>query len=151
MFGFKKERMENGYTSVGEIEKVIVDGLFLPRYCPISETFGAMEGIDTAKLIRYGKKMSSIVTLKRMGYLLSLYGIDVYDELRDRLNNRYDLLNPSLPPSGEKDRKWRLKVNEAIKTEEVIPIYKDVPPYLLVVMNLSEIMAEKIRAIYTRD
>lgn len=102
MFGFKKERMENGYTSVGGIEKVIVDGLFLPRYCPISETFGAMEGIDTAKLIRYGKKMSSIVTLKRMGYLLSLYGIDVYDELRDWLNNRYDLLNPSLPPSGEK-------------------------------------------------
>ncbi|MFP4559656.1 MAG: hypothetical protein ACLFO6_09215, partial [Archaeoglobaceae archaeon] len=62
----------------------------------------AMERVDTAKLIRYGKKMSSIVTLKRMGYLLSLYGIDVYDELRDWLNNRYDLLNPSLPPSGEK-------------------------------------------------
>ncbi len=38
-----------------------------------------------------------------------------------------------------------------VKTEEVIPLYKDVPPYLLVVMNLSEIMAEKIRAIYTRD
>lgn len=114
MFGFKKERIWNGYTSVGEIEKVIVDGLFLPKYCPISETFAAMEGADTDKLIRYGKKMDSIVTLKRLGYLLSLYGIDVYHKLRGRINNRYNLLNPSLPPSGEKDRTWRLKVNEVL-------------------------------------
>lgn len=38
-----------------------------------------------------------------------------------------------------------------VKIEEVIPIYKDIPPYLLVMINLAEIMAEKIRAIYTRD
>jgi len=33
----------------------------------------------------------------------------------------------------------------------VVPIYKDLPPYLLPIMNPSEIMAEKIRAILTRE
>jgi predicted nucleotidyltransferase component of viral defense system len=34
---------------------------------------------------------------------------------------------------------------------EIIPIYKDIPPYFVVTMDTSEIMAEKIKAIYTRD
>jgi len=34
---------------------------------------------------------------------------------------------------------------------EVVPIYRDLPPYIASVMNPSEIMAEKIRAIMTRD
>ena len=34
---------------------------------------------------------------------------------------------------------------------EVVPIYRDLPPYIAFVMNPSEIMAEKIRAIMTRD
>ncbi len=33
----------------------------------------------------------------------------------------------------------------------VVPIYKDLPPYLLPTMNPSEIMAEKIRALFTRE
>lgn len=37
------------------------------------------------------------------------------------------------------------------KLNNIIPIYKDLSPYLLVTMNPSEIMSEKIRAILTRD
>ncbi|MEA2071597.1 MAG: nucleotidyl transferase AbiEii/AbiGii toxin family protein [Asgard group archaeon] len=33
----------------------------------------------------------------------------------------------------------------------VVPIYKDLPPYLLPTMNPSEIMAEKIMALFTRE
>ena len=33
----------------------------------------------------------------------------------------------------------------------VVPIYKDLPPYLLPMMDPSEIVAEKIRALFTRE
>ena len=45
----------------------------------------------------------------------------------------------------------REKVMLPFKTNTVIPIYKDLPPYLATVMDPSEIMAEKIRAILTRN
>jgi hypothetical protein len=35
--------------------------------------------------------------------------------------------------------------------DSVMPIYKDLPPYLLPTMNSSEIMAEKIRALFIRE
>jgi predicted nucleotidyltransferase component of viral defense system len=37
------------------------------------------------------------------------------------------------------------------KINTITPIYKDLPPYTIPVMNPEEIMAEKIRAILTRD
>ena len=37
------------------------------------------------------------------------------------------------------------------KINTITPIYKDLPPYSVTVMDPSEIMAEKIRAILTRN
>jgi predicted transcriptional regulator of viral defense system len=115
MFGYRKERYyENKFIIVGEPEKIIVDSLFLPEYCPIDETFNAlMEGeFDAEKLLEYGIRMESIVVLKRLGYLLELKGIDVHEKLRGRLNQRYDLLNPLLQKEGIRDKKWKLVINE---------------------------------------
>jgi predicted transcriptional regulator of viral defense system len=86
----------------------------MPKYCPISETMNAFDGIDTKKILNYALKMDSIVTLKRLGYLLELNGIDAYEKIKKRINKRYDLLNPLLPPTGENDRKWMLKLNEVL-------------------------------------
>lgn len=36
------------------------------------------------------------------------------------------------------------------ETREIVPIYPDIKPYLLIIMRLEEILAEKIRAIYYR-
>jgi predicted transcriptional regulator of viral defense system len=74
----------------------------------------AFDDIDIEKLLDYALKMDSIVTLKRVGYLLELNGIDVYEKIKKRINKRYDLLNPLLPPTGENDRKWMLKLNEVL-------------------------------------
>ncbi len=61
--------------------------------------------------------------------------------------------------SGQEKSKTYIKL-EISKREKVLlspelnnitPIYKDLSPYLLVTMNPSEIMSEKIRAILTRD
>lgn len=114
IFGYRREKIGNGYVFIGEIEKVIVDSLFMPEYCPISETMDAFDGIDTEKILNYALKMDSIVTLKRLGYLLELNGIDAYEKIKSHINERYDLLNPLLPPAGKNNQKWRIKVNEVL-------------------------------------
>ncbi len=115
-FGYTREKFQGKFIFMAEKEKLIVDSLFLPQYCPIDETFKALEdkelNIDT--LIEYGLKMDSIVTLKRLGCLLELTGIDVYDRLRYKLNRKYDLLNPFLAKKGDKNNKWKLILNEVL-------------------------------------
>ncbi len=115
-FGYTREKFQGKFIFVAEKEKLIIDSLLLPQYCPIDETFRAVEdkelNIDT--LIEYGLMMDSIVTLKRLGYLLELTGIDVYDRLKNKLYRKYDLLNPFLAKKGDKNSKWRLILNEVI-------------------------------------
>ena len=45
----------------------------------------------------------------------------------------------------------REKVELPININTITPIYEDLPPYTAPVMAIPEIMAEKIRAIFTRD
>jgi len=45
----------------------------------------------------------------------------------------------------------REKVELPVNINTITPIYEDLPPYTIPVMALSEIMAEKIRAIFTRN
>jgi len=111
LFGYVREKNR---AFVGEIEKVVVDSLFMVEHCPLSETLNAMKGISTKKALDYALRMDSIVTLKRLGYLLELNGIDAHDRIREHINRRYDLLNPLLPPVGENNRKWMLKLNEVL-------------------------------------
>lgn len=115
-FGYTREIFQGKFIFVAEKEKLIVDSLFLQRYCPVDETFKALEDTELKidALIEYALRMDSIVTLKRLGYLLELKGIDVYDRLGYRLNPKYDLLNPFLAKKGDKNSKWRLIVNEVL-------------------------------------
>ncbi len=115
IFGYKKEKFKNGYAFIGEIEKIIVDSLFIPKNCPLSELKNAFDEVKIDKIFKYAIKMDSIVTLKRLGYLLELQGIDVYNKLKNKLNKRYDLLNPLLRTNGEKNKKWMLKINEVLE------------------------------------
>jgi len=116
VFGYKREKIQFGFIFVGNKEKLIIDSLLLPRHCPINETFNAIKDsrLNVKTLIDYALKMNSIVLIKRLGYLLELKKIDIYHKVNKYLNNRYDLLNPNLPSSGENDTKWKLKINEVL-------------------------------------
>ena len=105
---------------IAEKEKAIVDSLYLPEYCPVDETYAALEAdLDLNKLISYALKMNSIVLLKRLGYLLDLRGIDIHNQVRKKLNIRYDLLNPAFGRKGyKKSIKWKLIINEDVKHAE---------------------------------
>ena len=118
LFGYTRERMYgNKVAVVGELEKVIVDSLLLPQYCPIDETFGALvDGKpNTERLVQYALRMDSTVLLKRLGYLLERAGTDVYGRLKGRLSRRYDRLNPFLPPGKKRERRWKLMINQELE------------------------------------
>ncbi len=116
MFGFQKERFMDKAVIVAEKEKAIIDSLYLPRYCPLDETFFALEEpLDTEKLINYALRMNSQVLLKRLGYLLELRGIDISTKVH--FNQRYDRLDPTLPFTREKSKKWKLIINRRLHAE----------------------------------
>ena len=116
-FGYSRVKFQNKFIFMAEKEKMIIDSLLLPQYCPIDETIRELDDKDLniATLIEYGIRMDSIVTLKRLGFLLELKGIDVSDQLKDKLNAKYDPLNPFLQGKGEKNRKWKLIMNEVFE------------------------------------
>lgn len=119
-FGYTKEMYSGGTFFVAEKEKAIVDSLYLPEYCPLTETWYALDsGADVEKLVNYALRMDSIVLLKRLGYLLELQGKDIYPKLKSRLNKRYDLLSPLLriAKKTKTSRKWRLIINEQFEND----------------------------------
>ncbi len=119
-FGYTREKFQGKFIFVAEKEKLIVDSLFLPWYCPVDEIYNAMgdEKLSIDTLVEYGLRMDSIVTIKRLGYLLEKRGTDVYERLKPGLNRKYDPLNPLLPKKGEKNVKWRLIINEVFSDAE---------------------------------
>lgn len=116
-FGYKRESMGDSFAFVAEPEKAIIDSLFLPRYCPISESFNAIRTgkISAGLAVSYGLRMDSSIVAKRLGYLLEAAGLGDHPALRANLSGRMDPLNPALPLRGEKNRKWNLVVNERIE------------------------------------
>jgi len=117
MFGYKRERFREMDIFIAEKEKAIVDSLYLPQYCPITESCEALKSkeINIDKLIDYALKMNSIITLKRLGYLLELNGMDIYERVKHKLNKRYDLINPFIKKSKISSSKWKLNINEVFE------------------------------------
>lgn len=116
-FGYKRERFHGKFLFIGELEKVILDSLYLPEYCPITETFEAVknETIDLNKLISYAIGMNSSVVVKRLGYMLDIRGIHIYDRVKDKINKKFDLLNPHFSKVGTRSEKWKLVINEVLE------------------------------------
>lgn len=118
-FAYKRERLGSAYMFIAEPEKAIIDSIYMPRYCPIAESYAALKSGDMniSKLVDYALRMDSIVTVKRLGYLLELSGRDIYKKVKSRLNKRYDLLNPYMALAEKKSAKWRLNINEAFSDD----------------------------------
>lgn len=116
IFGYSKQKFREKYFFLADKEKAIVDSLYLPEHCPLSETFEALQSkeLEIPKLVHYALQMDSFVTLKRLGYLLEKRGIDIYSEVKNKLNPRYDPLNPLLGRSRDNSARWKLNINEIL-------------------------------------
>ncbi|HKZ42929.1 MAG TPA: hypothetical protein VJ044_18360 [Candidatus Hodarchaeales archaeon] len=103
---------------IAEPEKVIADGLYLPEYQPIRESYGALSSgsLDLEKLARYSSAFRVKAVQRRLGYLLELANIGIPEMLkRGRDGRKFSVLNPSLSPQGEKNKFWRLIINEVLE------------------------------------
>jgi len=114
IFGYKKERKENSYVVVANVEKAIIDCLYLPRYCRLADIIDILEegDVDIRRLIEYARMSEIEAVERRLGYLLDLIGMK--HDIRPKSKTSYKL-NPSIKEKGEFDNKWRIYVNEAIK------------------------------------
>jgi predicted transcriptional regulator of viral defense system len=110
---------------VSDIERTIIDCLYRPKYSGgILETVKGLwiqkEKIDFDKLLNYVFKLNKIVVIKRLGYILEtldLKDTNYLDKLREKINNKYYVLDPLLSTEKTYRNLWKLIVN--ISPEEI--------------------------------
>lgn len=116
MFGFVRRRWSDGYIFVAELEKAILDCLYLPRYCRIGWTLEvikeSIDEIDYKKLETFLKMFNIESVRRRLGYLLDL--VDVNHNIKPETKTVYKL-NPYITRKGQYDSKWRLYINEVLQ------------------------------------
>ena len=111
---------------VSDVERTVIDGLKQPEYCGgISDVAKGLwmreESIDTARLVDYAVRMGVGAVFRRLGFLLELFELGAAKEperLREKLTAAYAVLDPSLPPEGRYDGRWRIRLN--ISPEEIL-------------------------------
>jgi predicted transcriptional regulator of viral defense system len=111
MFGFKKVSKGNSFIFLADLEKAIIDSLYLPRYCPISEVWEAIKEADKEKLVSYASKLKIEAINRRLGYLLSLLGIKTNLKAKTKIVYK---LNPAIKSRGKFNSEWRLYINEVL-------------------------------------
>ena len=112
VFGYRKHAKGGSSMMLGDMEKVVVDCLYMPRYCPVSTLADALEdGCDGALLERYAERMNSEAVIRRTGYLMEVLGRET--TLRPRTDTPYRL-NPSVRKKGKYEKRWKLYVNEVV-------------------------------------
>jgi predicted transcriptional regulator of viral defense system len=104
---------------VSDIERTIVDCLETPRHCggyaDIDKgAWMVRHKVDADRLVDYAVKLASGVVFRRLGFLLESCGIGLprhVEDLRGRLTDAYEVLDPTLPEEGRFTSRWRLQVN----------------------------------------
>ena len=70
--------------------------------------------INITRLVDYALRLGIGAVIRRLGYLLELYGLAPEMELarlREMLTDTYLLLDPMLPKEGVHLRRWRIQLN----------------------------------------
>ena len=112
IFGYRRHRKSDSYVLLADIEKAVVDSLYMPGHAPVSLVYEILsEGFERERLEEYAIKMNSEAVIRRVGYLLELLGEETALEPSSRTVYR---LNPSIHRKGKYIGKWRLYVNEVI-------------------------------------
>jgi len=112
---------------VSDMERTILDGLARTDLCAgISQVATGLwlrkDGFDWEKMADYAHKLDRRAVIKRLGYLLELYGLGtpaVIKSLQGLVTISYARLDPMLPDDGPYLARWRLRLNvepEALQT-----------------------------------
>ena len=124
MFGVEEITVSGKQVKVSDAEKTVADCLDHPEYCGGIDEIGKSiffehRELHIGKIIMDAQRMGNKTIIKRLGYLLELFGYHEYDSLFDEitLSKGYPKLDPGLPDVGVYDGKWGLRVNTEINPE----------------------------------
>ncbi len=116
-FGEEKAWLGTGHFMVTDLERTLLDGLARPQFCGgLSEVLNAYQEhiaeIELTKIIGYALKLGVAVS-RRLGWVLDHLAVrsDQINSLLQREYSGYRRLDPSRPPIGSYDPKWRLQLN----------------------------------------
>jgi predicted transcriptional regulator of viral defense system len=118
-FGEIREWLEGKEVFITDPEKTVIDCLDKVRYSGGLIDVGLALGtrkLDTGKLIDYATRNGSAAVLRRLGYLCRFTGIEI--PRPKPVSGSYIPLDPTNPPVGKKDPKWRVIVNTDLRELE---------------------------------
>lgn len=113
---------------LSDLERTLIDGLLQPEYCGgIAEVAKGLwmrrADLKASRIIEYALRLSVGSVIRRLGYLLDLYGLAPEAELerlRSVLTLTYSVLDPVMPKEGPYVSKWRLRLNVSPEELEAI-------------------------------
>jgi len=111
-FGLRKEWIEEVPVSITDKEKTVIDCLDKPQHSGgMIEIAKALKTgqLDQKRLNEYAFKIDNQSVVRRLGYLCDRMGLEA--TLPPLKSKRYILLDPTMPPIGFNDSKWRLVIN----------------------------------------
>ncbi len=121
MFGAEEAVISGRKVKVSDVEKTLADCLDHPEYCGgldeiAKSIYFEHKTVDMKKVIGNAEKMGNRTIIKRLGYLLELFGYDEYGPFFEgiRLSEGYSKLDPRLLKRGKINERWKLFVNAEI-------------------------------------
>jgi len=113
-----------------DLEKTVIDILAYPKYAGgITEAAKGIwlvrDKIDFRKICKYVKRYDSCVVGKRLGLILDILGLltpSLEKQLKNFVNDRYDLFDPNLGKTSISKNNWHLIDN--VGKEQILNIIK---------------------------
>lgn len=103
---------------VSDLEKTVLDCATRPDLCGgLSELAKGIwlrkDDLNEGQLVEYARRLDHKAAAKRVGFLMETYGLalESTDALQSLVNQRYSLLDPTLPDEGPYRARWRLRIN----------------------------------------
>lgn len=112
---------------VSDIERSLLDGLTLPRYCngltEVAKAFSmAGSRLNLTRLIAYSHQLQRASVIRRLGFVLEtlrLAPAETLEGLRSTLPAGLAVLDPELPKEGAGwNARWGLRLN--VSAEEIM-------------------------------
>lgn len=116
-FGIDKVWVDGAQICITDIERTLLDGIMMPRYCgDFQEVLYAFKRaynhLSVEKIVEYALRLNKS-TIKRLGWILDHLGYDdvALNDLLIAPVTGYHNLDPTGPSSGKHNKKWMIREN----------------------------------------
>ena len=116
-FGAERVWVGDARVSITDLERTLLDGLSMPRYCgdfaEVLHAFGvAMNRVNTERITEYAIRLG-VTTAKRLGWVLETQGVEEsrLSTLASLPAKGYRKLDPTGPRRGPCNSRWMIQEN----------------------------------------